>query len=240
MWGLAATSLLVADKEGMLTPYAPEGLDKIRANFKDSQNPPHWVGIDSWFSAFCVNTTELAAKNLPLPTSWDDLLKPEYKGLIVMPNPNSSGTGYLSVSAILQLKGEAEGWKYLDKLNDNIAVYTHSGSKPCKMAGAGETAIGISFDYRAIKQKADGRAHRGGLPGGRFRLGNGSECAGQKGRDQPGRPDLPGLGDQPRNHEGIRQELPDHGCGHRRSDPSGLPGRSHQATDQERPGAGRG
>jgi iron(III) transport system substrate-binding protein len=157
VWGLAATSLLVADKEGMLAPYAPEGVDKIRANFRDSQNPPHWVGIDSWFSAFCVNTAELAAKNLAMPTSWDDLLKPEYKGLIVMPNPSSSGTGYLSVSAILQLKGEEEGWKYLDKLNDNMAIYTHSGSKPCKMAGAGETVIGISFDYRAIKQMADGQ-----------------------------------------------------------------------------------
>lgn len=157
VWGLAATSLLVADKEGMLEPYTPEGIDKIRASFKDTKNPPHWVGIDSWFSAFCVNTTELAAKNLPLPTSWNDLLKPEYKGLIVMPNPNSSGTGYLSVSAILQLMGQDEGWKYLDKLNDNIAIYTHSGSKPCKMAGAGEAVIGISFDYRAIKQKADGQ-----------------------------------------------------------------------------------
>jgi iron(III) transport system substrate-binding protein len=92
-----------------------------------------------------------------MPATWDDLLKPEYKGMIVMPNPNSSGTGYLSVSAILQLKGQEEGWKYLDKLNDNIAVYTHSGSKPCKMAGAGEAVIGISFDYRAIKQKADGQ-----------------------------------------------------------------------------------
>ncbi len=157
VWGLAATSLLIADKEGMLEPYAPEGVDKIRASFKDAKNPPHWVGIDTWFSAFCVNTKELAAKKLPMPTSWDDLLKPEYRGLIVMPNPNSSGTGYLSVSAILQLKGEAEGWKYLDKLNENMAVYTHSGSKPCKMAGAGETVIGISFDYRAVQQKAGGQ-----------------------------------------------------------------------------------
>jgi iron(III) transport system substrate-binding protein len=157
VWGLAATSLLIADKEGMLEPYAPEGVDKIQTSFKDSKNPPHWVGIDSWFSAFCVNTKELAARNLPMPASWDDLLKPEYRGLIVMPNPNSSGTGYLSVSAILQLKGEEEGWKYLDRLNDNIAVYTHSGSKPCKMAGAGEAVIGISFDYRAVQQKADGQ-----------------------------------------------------------------------------------
>jgi iron(III) transport system substrate-binding protein len=73
-----------------------------------------------------------------------------------MPNPNSSGTGFLSVAAILQLMGEEKGWAYLDKLHENIGQYTHSGSKPCKMAGTGEYAIGISFDYRALKQKADG------------------------------------------------------------------------------------
>lgn len=157
IWGLAASSLLVGDQMGMLEPYAPAGLEKIRSNFRDSNSPPHWVGIDAWFSAFCVNTVELEAKGLPMPESWDDLLDPVYKGYIVMPNPNSSGTGYLSVSALLQLKGEAEGWKFLDGLNENMAVYTHSGSKPCKMAGAGETVIGISFDYRAIKQKAEGQ-----------------------------------------------------------------------------------
>jgi iron(III) transport system substrate-binding protein len=157
VWGLAASSLLVADQQGMLEPYAPAGLEKIRPNFRDANNPPHWVGIDAWFSAFCVNTVELEANGLPMPKSWDDLLNPAYKGHIVMSNPNSSGTGYLSVSAILQLKGEEEGWKYLDGLHENISTYTHSGSKPCKMAGAGEAVIGISFDYRAIKQKGEGQ-----------------------------------------------------------------------------------
>lgn len=156
VWGLAATSLLVADQQGMLEPYAPAGLERIRPEFRDPADPPHWVGIDAWFSAFCVNTVELEARGLPIPTSWADLIKPEYKGLIAMPNPASSGTGFLSVSAILQMMGEEEGWAYLDKLHENMAVYTHSGSKPCRMAGAGEVAIGISFDYRAIKQKASG------------------------------------------------------------------------------------
>ncbi len=157
VWGLAASSLLLADQQGMLAPYAPIGLEKIYPNFRDEREVPHWVGIDAWFSAFCVNTIELQAKNLPMPKSWADLIDPVYRGSIVMPNPNSSGTGYLSVSAILQLMGESKGWEYLDKLNENIAVYTHSGSKPCKMVGAGETIIGISFDYRAIKQKAEGQ-----------------------------------------------------------------------------------
>jgi ABC-type thiamine transport system substrate-binding protein len=85
-----------------------------------------------------------------------DLTKPEYKGMIVMSNPASSGTGFLSVSGVLQNKGEKEGWNYLDALNKNIAQYVHSGSKPCKIAGTGEYPIGISFDYRAVKQKNAG------------------------------------------------------------------------------------
>jgi iron(III) transport system substrate-binding protein len=156
VWGLAATSLLIADQQGMLEPYAPVGLERIDPNFRDPADPPHWVGIDTWFSAFCANTVELEARGLPVPTSWADLIKPEYTGLIAMPNPASSGTGYLSVSAILQMMGEEAGWQYLDALHENIAVYTHSGSKPCRMAGAGEVAIGISFDYRAITQRNEG------------------------------------------------------------------------------------
>jgi iron(III) transport system substrate-binding protein len=156
VWGLAATSLLLADKDGLLEPYAPAGLDKVDAKFRDSRTPPHWIGIDVWMSAFCANTVEMEKLKLTMPVTWEDLIKPEYKGHLVMPNPNSSGTGFLSVAAILQLMGEEKGWEYLDKLHDNIGQYTHSGSKPCKMAGTGEYAIGISFDYRALKQKADG------------------------------------------------------------------------------------
>lgn len=156
VWGLAASSLLIADLQGMLQPYEPQGLDAVLPKMKDERTPPHWVGIDAWMSAFCANTVELEKKGLPIPRSWNDLTKPEYKGQIVMSNPASSGTGYLSVSAILQLKGEEKGWKYLDRLHQNIAQYMHSGSKPCKAAGAGEYPLGISFGYRAVKQKNNG------------------------------------------------------------------------------------
>jgi len=156
VWGLAASSLLIAKQEGMLEPYAPEGLDKVEPKLRDSADPPSWVGIDAWMSAFCVNTVETEKQGLAIPKSWADLTDPAYKGKIVMSNPASSGTGFLSVSAILQMMGEDKGWEYLDALHENIAQYTHSGSKPCKMAGAGEYPIGISFGYRAVKQKNDG------------------------------------------------------------------------------------
>jgi iron(III) transport system substrate-binding protein len=156
IWGLAATSLLITDAEGMLEPYAPAGLDRITPRFRDEAETPTWVGIDVWMSAFCVNTIELEAKGLPMPDSWADLADPVYRGEIVMPNPASSGTGYLSVSAMLQMLGEEEGWAYLDALHENIAQYTHSGSKPCRLAGSGEFTIGISFGYRGIIQAQAG------------------------------------------------------------------------------------
>jgi iron(III) transport system substrate-binding protein len=154
--GLAATSLMLLQKEGMLQPYAPAGLADIKPLMRDPADPPYWVGMDVWSSALCFNTVEAEAKKLPRPESWEDLTKPEYQGQIAMPNPASSGTGYLMVSAWLQMMGEEKGWAFMDKLHQNIAAYTHSGSKPCRQAGAGEYTIGLSFEYRANATKADG------------------------------------------------------------------------------------
>lgn len=156
VWGTAATSLVLLEQNGMLEAYAPKSLDKIDAKYRDSKNPPMWVGNDIWGSAICFNEVEAKKQNLPLPTSWEDLTKPIYKGKIVMPNPASSGTGFLDVTAWLKIFGEKKGWEYMDKLNENIGQYTHSGSKPCKMAAAGEFPIGISFEYRAAKSKKEG------------------------------------------------------------------------------------
>lgn len=156
VWGTAATSLLVLDQQGMLEGYSPKGVERVSPEFKDTKEPTHWVGIDAWETAFAVNTKEMEKRNLPIPRSYEDLAKPEYKGLITMPNPASSGTGLLTVNGVMQVKGESEGWSYLDKLHENMAVYTHSGSKPAKMAATGEYPIGISFGYRAITEKQKG------------------------------------------------------------------------------------
>jgi len=154
--GTSATSLLVVDGRGMLLPYAPKGLDKLDARFRDSRNPPHWVGIDAYAAVICFNTIEAKKFNLPKPSSWKDLLDPVYKDHLVMPNPNSSGTGFLTVSSWLQLWGEDGGWDFMDSIHKNMARYTHSGSKPCRLAAAGEHPIGISFAFRGAKLKKKG------------------------------------------------------------------------------------
>ncbi|MGO4389997.1 putative 2-aminoethylphosphonate ABC transporter substrate-binding protein [Variovorax sp. M-6] len=147
--GVAASSLALLEQEGMLVAYEPKGFKELSPEYSDSKRPPAWVGMDVWAATLCFNTVEAKKRGLPKPESWKDLTKPIYKGAIVMPHPASSGTGYLDVAAWLQMWGEAEGWKYMDALHENIAQYVHSGSKPCKQAGAGEFPIGISFEFRA-------------------------------------------------------------------------------------------
>jgi len=155
--GVAATSMAIFDHEGMLVPYAPKGLERIDPRYRDPKNPPTWVGMDVWGATICFNTVEAAKRNMPKPETWKDLTKPVYKGQIVMPHPASSGTGFFDVTAWLQSFGEQDGWKYMDGLHENIAQYMHSGSRPCAAAANGEYVMGISFEYRANREKAQGK-----------------------------------------------------------------------------------
>ena len=158
--GVAASSLALLDKNGMLEPYRPLNADAIMSQYIDKKKPPAWFGMDVWGATICFNTVEAAKKNIPKPETWKDLTKPVFKGQVVMPNPASSGTGFFDVTAWLTLwgddAGKGGGWKFMDALHENVAQYTHSGSKPCNMAAAGEYVVGISFEYRANSNKAKG------------------------------------------------------------------------------------
>ena len=154
IWGVAVTQMVDPRILEMAEPYKPVGFDKINSQFKDPQG--RWFATTGYFAGFCVNNEVLKKKGLPMPTSWADLLNPAYKGQIVMPNAASSGTGFLMIESILQMKGDAKGWQYLKDLDKNMAQYIKSGSRPCKMAATGEYAIGLSFAFSGVKQIMEG------------------------------------------------------------------------------------
>lgn len=154
IWGWAVTNMVDPRIMEMTEPYKPAGIDKVKAQFKDPDG--RWFATTGYFAGFCVNTEVLKKRNLPMPASWQDLLNPAYKGQIVMPNAASSGTGYLQVVSLLQMKGEEKGWQFLKELDKNIAQYIKSGSRPCKMASTGEFAIGLSFAFSGVKQIIEG------------------------------------------------------------------------------------
>ncbi len=154
--GLAVSSLMMFDERGLLASYAPAGAEALRDAFRDDRDEPTWVGMDAYVGVICFNTAEGAAAQVETPTSWQDLLAPEYEGRIVMPHPASSGTGYLTVAAWLQLMGEEDGWAFMDGLHQNMAAYLHSGSAPCVQAARGERLAGIALDMRGVQERAMG------------------------------------------------------------------------------------
>jgi len=154
IWGWAVTSMINPKINKLLEPYKAEGVSKLAASYRAADDK--WFATTGYMAAFCVNTDILEKSNLPMPKSWQDLTNPAFKGEVVMPNPVSSGTGYLQVSALLQSKGDKEGWKFLDKLDTNIAQYTKSGSRPCKAARMGEYAVGVSLAFAALQSIEQG------------------------------------------------------------------------------------
>ena len=162
IWGWAVTNLAGFVETGMIEPYKPAGWDKIPENFKDPDG--YWTAMDLYAAAFVTNTKVMKKKNLPSPKGWNDLLNPSYKGHLIMPNPASSGTGFLQIASLLVMMDpdyknkpikDNLAWDYLKKLDVNMGQYIKSGSKPAKLTAAGEYAIGCSFAfvYSSLKKK---------------------------------------------------------------------------------------
>jgi iron(III) transport system substrate-binding protein len=154
IWGWAVTNMLDPRVLALVEPYKAKGADKLGAAYRAADDK--WFAATGYMAAFCVNNERVKAKGLPMPKDWGDLLDPKFKGEVVMPNPVSSGTGYLQIVGILQQMGEEKGWKFLKDLDANVAQYIKSGSRPCKSARAGEFAVGTSLAFAAIQSVQEG------------------------------------------------------------------------------------
>ncbi len=154
IWGWAVTAMMDPQVLELMAPVKIAGTEALAPQFRDAED--RWFAQIGYMGAFCVNTARLEDKGLTMPTSWADLAAPEFKGEILMPDPNESGTGYLHVNAVLQGMGLEAGWKQLEAVDPNMAQYTSSGSKPCKSARTGEYTVGISLAFTAMQSIEEG------------------------------------------------------------------------------------
>ena len=140
----------------LTTPYLSRFAAETPAEFRDPQN--FWIGLYVGPLTFVTNLDRAKALGLTPPKSWADLLKPEYKGYIRMPNPNTSGTAYNLITTIRTLNGgdENKTFDYLKKLDANIDQYTRSGAAPGQSVATGEIPIGIGYAHDQVKLKAGG------------------------------------------------------------------------------------
>lgn len=114
------------------------------------------VGVYLGPLGFGYNTELLAKKKLPVPKTWADLLKPEYKGEIQVADPRASGTAYTMIATLVQLMGETKAYEYLAELHKNVSTYPRSGTGPIKAVARGEASVSISFVHDGPGEKAQG------------------------------------------------------------------------------------
>lgn len=153
-YGGSADTYIAAKKEGLLEPYKSKNAEKIAANFKDADG--YWTGVYQGYLGFILDGRFFDEKKLEPPKSWNDLLKPEFKGQVMVGNPGSASTGYVLVSTLTQMMGEKQAMEYLAKLHPQIKQYTKAGEAPARSAALGETAIGITFIHNGIRMIKEG------------------------------------------------------------------------------------
>ena len=135
---------------GVLTPYEPKGWEKIPADLKDPDG--NWFTIHSGTLGLFVNVAALGGK--PVPQSWGDLLKPEYKGMVGYLDPTSAAVGQLGVMAInLALGGSYDNIdpaiKFFKELARNQPIVPKQTSYARVISG--EIPILIDYDFNAYR-----------------------------------------------------------------------------------------
>ncbi|MDR1863040.1 MAG: extracellular solute-binding protein [Treponema sp.] len=138
-----------------------EGLTDILADlssFDASEFLPELVPFhrrhlpwDKSSGAVVISRKKLQERGLPAPGSYQDLTDPLYRGLLSMPNPKTSGTGYMFLKGLINAWGEEEAFAYFDKFAENVLQFTSSGSGPVNALIQGEVLIGLGMTITAVE-----------------------------------------------------------------------------------------
>ena len=151
-FGAPSENHVAAKEKGLTQPYVSPNAKDLAPKFRDKDG--YWTSFYMNPLGLGINTKTLKDRGIPLPASWEDLLRPELRSQIQMPSPQTSGTGYNMVAALVQMWGEEKAFAYLKRLHPNVQTYTQSGTAPSKAAAIGQAAIGIQFTP-AFLQLAD-------------------------------------------------------------------------------------
>lgn len=147
-----AASAVDAVAKGVVAPFKPVNFDKLPTVFRHDDG--QWFTIHSLTVAFLVNTK--LVKNVP--QSWEDLLKPEYKGNVVYLDPRSTGQGQvLMFAANFAAGGDMAnvqpGIDYMGKLHKAGNVLRVVGTTPYAQFVKGEIPIWIGYENDGLKAK---------------------------------------------------------------------------------------
>jgi iron(III) transport system substrate-binding protein len=149
-FGGPSPEYIVATQRGLLEPFIPAMAHELDAAARAADGA--WTGFYFGAIGFACNENFLREKKLSCPRSWQDLLDPALKGQISLAYPYTSGTAYVLVVSLLEMMGEAKGWDYIRKLDEQVHHYNSSGSAAVTQAGLGEVGVGIAFAHDILKK----------------------------------------------------------------------------------------
>ena len=158
IFGVDNTFLSRALEADIFEVYASPALNDITAEFKlDSSN--HALPVD--YGDVCINYDKayFTENNLAVPQSFEDLAKPEYRGLLVVENPATSspglafllatrahfGDGYLDYWKSLKANGTVivDGWE--TAYYTNFSASSGKGPQPMVVSYASSPAAEVFF-----------------------------------------------------------------------------------------------
>jgi putative spermidine/putrescine transport system substrate-binding protein len=147
-----------AKKDGVIAAYKPAHWSEIPAGLKDPDG--YWFTIHSGTLGFMVNVDALKGK--PVPKSWKDLLKPDYRGLVGYLDPASAFVGYVGAVAVnLALGGTLDDFSpaldYFKQLKKNEPIVPKQTSYARVLSG--EIPILLDYDFNAYRAKYKDKAN---------------------------------------------------------------------------------
>jgi iron(III) transport system substrate-binding protein len=131
-------------KRGLFAPYDSPERKFFREGYKDPQ--AHWTSTYTNYGAFGYNTRTVAKASVP--KSFNDLLKPEWKGQITM-----EGRAYEWFGTTLKAMGEEKGMAYMRELAKQTELRT-GRNLIGQLVAAGEfkgALSGYSQTFEALK-----------------------------------------------------------------------------------------
>ncbi len=140
-WGGTAEEYYLAEQQNMLEPYKAIEAHKIPPQMRNNQG--HWTSLYLEYIAFISNKPKLRDNGVYAPDTWKELLLPQFKNEIVIPDFVNGGASYGMLTSIWQLNGKAEALAYAGRLNAQNITYTANAADAVDMVYRGEKMVAV-------------------------------------------------------------------------------------------------
>ena len=154
LYGGSADGYIQAKEEGLLEKYDSPKSAAIPTTLKDPGD--YWNGVYVGYIGFVANKALLQQLGVPLPVTWNDLLRPELTGKVLIANPGTAGAAYTMLATLVQMQGETAAMQYMKKLHGQVKEYPKSAVTAVQMVGKGEAAVAVAFLQDAIRLREQG------------------------------------------------------------------------------------